>query len=102
MYVMYETYTDETSNMRDLRFNTKILGVYQDKKIGLNELTKYVENIQTLFTEENDWYVKKYDKKILENDKIVDIYEVFNDFIGNYEEVFYVILEKVGDDLNEK
>lgn len=95
MYVMYETYTDETSNMRDLRFNTKILGVYQDKKVGLNELDKYVENLQTLFTEENDWYVKKYDKKLLEDEKIVEIYEVFNNFIGNYEETFYVILEKV-------
>lgn len=95
MYVMYETYTDETSNMRDLRFNTKILGVYQDKKVGLNELDKYVENLQTLFIEENDWYVKKYDKKLLEDEKIVEIYEVFNNFIGNYEETFYVILEKV-------
>lgn len=104
MYLIYETYTDETRNMRDLRFNTRIVGVYADKKKAKNEFDKYLESIQLNFTEDNNWYIKKYDKKLMkeQNENALEIYEVFNEFIDNCGEVFYVVLEKVESGLNEE
>lgn len=104
MYLVYETYTDETRNMRDLRFNTRIVGVYADKKKAKNEFNKHLESIQLNFTEDNNWYIKKYDKKLMkeQNKNALEIYEVFNEFIDNCGEVFYVVLEKVESDLNEE
>ena len=32
MYVLYESYTDETRNMKDLNFNTKVIGLYKTKE----------------------------------------------------------------------
>lgn len=103
MYLIYETYTDETRNMKDLRFNTRIIGVYEDKKIAVNKYKEHLEDIQLDFTDENNWYVKKYDKKLMKEQikNALEIYEVFNEFVDNYEEVFYVVLEKVESDLNE-
>lgn len=103
MYLIYETYTDETRNMKDLRFNTRIIGVYEDKKIAVNKYKEHLEDIQLDFTDENNWYVKKYDKKLMKEQikNALEIYEVFNEFIDNYEEVFYVVLEKVESDLDE-
>lgn len=97
MYLIYETYTDETRSMKDLRFNTKIIGLYDNKNIAINEYTKHLENIQLDFTDDNNWYIKKYDKKLMkeQNKNAMEIYEVFNEFIDNCEEVYYVVLEKV-------
>ena len=103
MYLIYETYTDETRNMKDLRFNTRIIGVYEDKKIAVNKYKEHLEDIQLDFTDENNWYVKKYDKKLMKEQikNALEIYEVFNEFVDNCEEVFYVVLEKVESDLDE-
>lgn len=103
MYLIYETYTDETRNMKNLRFNTRIIGVYEDKKIAVNKYKEHLEDIQLDFTDENNWYVKKYDKKLMKEQikNALEIYEVFNEFVDNCEEVFYVFLEKVESDLNE-
>lgn len=103
MYLIYETYTDETRNMKNLRFNTRIIGVYEDKKIAVNKYKEHLEDIQLDFTDENNWYVKKYDKKLMKEQikNTLEIYEVFNEFVDNCEEVFYVVLEKVESDLNE-
>ena len=44
----------------------------------------------------NNWYYKKYDKKLLDNSKdVVKVYEIFNDFVDNCEEEYLIILEKV-------
>ena len=104
MYLIYETYTDETRNMRDLRFNTRIVGVYENKKVAINKFKEHLEDIQLDFTEDNDWYIKKFDKKLAkeQNENIIEIYEVFNEYVDNCEEVFYVILEKVESDLDEE
>ena len=103
MYLIYETYTDETRNMKDLRFNTKIVGVYDSKKVAINRFKKHLEDIQLDFTDDNNWYIKKYNKGLAKEQikNVVEIYEVFNEFVDNCEEVFYVILEKVESDLNE-
>ena len=103
MYLIYETYTDETRNMKNLRFNTRIIGLYEDKKIAVNKYKEHLEDIQLDFTDENNWYVKKYDKKLMKEQikNALEIYEVFNEFVDNCEEVFYVVLEKVESDLNE-
>lgn len=103
MYIIYETYTDETRNMKDLRFNTRIVGVYEDKKVAVDKYKQHLEDIQLDFTDENNWYIKKYDKKLMkeQNKNALEIYEVFNNFIENCEEVFYVVLEKVESGLNE-
>lgn len=104
MYLIYETYTDETRNMKNLRFNTRIIGVYEDKKIAVNKYKEHLEDIQLDFTDENNWYVKKYDKKLMKEQikNALEIYEVFNEFVDNCEEVFYVVLERVESDLNEE
>lgn len=103
MYLIYETYTDETRNMRDLRFNTRIVGVYESKRKAKDEFDKHLEDIQLDFTEDNDWYIKKFDKKLAkeQNENIIEVYEVFNEYVDNCGEVFYVILEKVESDLND-
>lgn len=97
MYLIYETYTDETRNMRNLRFNTRIIGVYEDKKKAKNEFNKHLESIQLNLLEDNNWYIRKYDKKLMKEqlENAIEIYEVFNDFVDNCGEIFYVILEKV-------
>lgn len=97
MYLVYETYTDETRNMRDLRFNTRIVGVYADKKKAKEEFNKHLESIQLSLLEDNNWYIRKYDKKLMKEqlENAIEIYEVFNDFVDNCGEIFYVILEKV-------
>ena len=103
MYLIYETYTDETRNMKDLRFNTKIIGVYESKKVAINKFKEHLEDIQLDFTDENNWYIKKYSKSLAKEQikNVIDIYEVFNEFVDNYEEIFYVVLEKVESDLDE-
>ena len=103
MYIIYETYTDETRNMKDLRFNTKIIGIYESKKNAIDKFKEHLEDIQLDFTDDNNWYIKKYSKGLAKEQikNVIEIYEVFNDFIENCEEVFYVVLEKVESDLNE-
>lgn len=103
MYIIYETYTDETRNMKDLRFNTKIIGVYADKKVAKEKFEEHLEKIQLDLMSDYNWYIKKYDKKLLaeQNENAIEVYEIFNEYIDNYEEVFYVVLEKVESDLND-
>lgn len=103
MYLIYETYTDETRNMKDLRFNTRIIGVYDNKKVAVRQFKEHLEDIQLDFTDENNWYIKKYNKSLAKEQikNVIDIYEVFNEFVDNCEEMFYVVLEKVESDLNE-
>ena len=103
MYIIYETYTDETRNMKDLRFNTRIVGLYNDKKIAKEKLEEHLEQIQLDLINDNNWFVRKYDKKLMKEqvENAVEIYEIFNEFIDNCEEIFYVVLEKVECDLND-
>ena len=97
MYIIYETYTDETRNMKDLRFNTKIVGIYYDEKIAKAELEKHIELTINRIDEEQDWFVRRFDKKIIKDefDNIIKVYEVFNEYIDNVAEVYYIVLEKV-------
>lgn len=37
-YILYESHIDETRIMKNLRFNTKIIGLYDEKKLAINEL----------------------------------------------------------------
>ena len=89
--------------MKNLRFNTKIIGVYEDKKIAVNKYKEHLEDIQLDFTDENNWYIKKYSKSLAKEQikNVIDIYEVFNEFVDNCEEIFYVVLEKVESGLDD-
>lgn len=96
MYILYETYGDNARLLKETRINTKIIGVYADKKSGLNAIDKIVEETMLNALDKNDWYYKKYDKKLLDNGKdVVKAYEMFNNFIENCEEEYLIILEKV-------
>lgn len=97
-YILYESHIDETRIMKNLRFNTKIIGLYDEKKLAINELQKYVDDIVLNLTDEHNWYIKEFDIKLAkeENKNIVAVYEVFNEEIDNCGEVFYVILEQIG------
>lgn len=96
MYILYETYGDNARLLKDVRINTKILGVYNDKKSGLNAIDKIVKKTIFNMLDKNNWYYKKYDKKLLDNEKdVIKAYEIFNDFIDNCEEEYLIILEKV-------
>lgn len=103
MYVLYESYTDETRNMKNLRLNTKIIGIYDNEKIAQEKLAEHIEKIQLDCEDDNTWFYKEFDKGIRKEElpKAVEIYEIFNEFIDNYEEIFYVVLEKVESDLND-
>lgn len=50
-----------------------------------------------ILNEEQDWFVRQFDKKIIKDefDNIIKVYEVFNEYIDNIAEVYYVVLEKV-------
>lgn len=97
MYIIYETYTDETRNMRDLRFNTKIVGTYIDERVAKAELEKHIELTINRVDEKYDWFVREFDKKIIKDElkNIIKVYEVFNDYIDNIGEMYYIVLEKV-------
>ena len=103
IYILYKSYTDETRNMLDERFNTRIIGIYNDKKIAKGELMNYVNSIVDNLSSKYNWYVKKFNKKAIKDDNkdIIEIYEVYNDYIDNIAEVFYVILEKKDNFLGE-
>ena len=94
MYLLYETYTDETKNMRDILLNTHIVGLYDDKKYAKQKLLEHLQNTKLNYKDKHNWYIKKVKKHIFHKN-IIEIYEVYNDFIENYEEIFYVVLEKV-------
>lgn len=97
MYIIYETYTDDTRNIKEMRFNTKIVGVYYDERIAKAELEKHIELTISKVNEEQDWFVRQFDKKIIKDefDNIIKVYEVFNEYIDNIAEVYYVVLEKI-------
>lgn len=97
MYIIYETYTDDTRNIKEMRFNTKIVGAYYDERIAKAELEKYIELTINKVDEEQDWFVRQFDKKIIKDefDNIIKVYEVFNEYIDNVAEVYYIVLEKV-------
>lgn len=96
MYILYETYGDNARLLKEIRINTKIIGVYTDKKSGLNAIDKIVEETTLNTLDKNNWYYKKYDKKLLDNEKdVIKAYEIFNDFVDNCEEEYLIILEKV-------
>lgn len=40
MYIIYETYTDDTRNIKEMRFNTKIVGAYYDEKNSKSRIRK--------------------------------------------------------------
>ena len=103
IYILYKSYTDETRNMLDERFNTRIIGIYNDKKIAKGELMNYINSIVDNLSSKYNWYVKKFNKKVIRDDNkdIIEIYEVYNDYIDNIAEVFYVILEKKDNFLGE-
>lgn len=67
------------------------------KKIAKAELEKHIELTISKVNEEQDWFVRQFDKKIIKDefDNIIKVYEVFNEYIDNIAEVYYVVLEKV-------
>ena len=99
MYIIYESYTDEIKNMKEKQFNTKIVGIYNDKKVAIQKLQEHLEQIELGYEADKEWFIKPYEKKLLkdENKNLIKCYQIFNEYIGNFEEIFYVILEKVGD-----
>ena len=82
MYIIYETYTDDTRNIKEMRFNTKIVGAYYDERIAKAELEKHIELTISKVNEEQDWFVRQFDKKIIKDefDNIIKVYEVFNEY----------------------
>ena len=96
MYIIYETYTDETRNMKEEQFNTKIIGLYEEKEIAIQKLNEYLEHIKLDYSK-NEWYISPYEKRLSKkiNKNFIKVYQVFNEFVGNCEEVYYVILEKI-------
>ncbi len=98
MYLLYETYIDEVRNMKKQQLNTRIIGLYQDKKSAKEYLINYINDIILAEEKNEEWYVIPHrDKRVLkeQNKNLVEVYQVFNDFIGNFTEMFYIVLEKI-------
>lgn len=97
MYVVYETFTDETKNMKELRFNTRIIGIYKRKGLAIGKLEEHLNKILKEVNKRYCWFVKESDMNIIkdENKNIIKSYEIYNDYIDNIAEMYYVILEKV-------
>ena len=92
MYILYESYDDDCRNLKELDLNTKIIAIYNDKKQALIGLKELADNTIILEDGENEWFVKE---EILDNENIIGAYRVFNGEIGNYNEFYTIILEKV-------
>ena len=92
MYILYESYDDDCRNLKELDLNTKIIAIYNDKEQALIGLKELADNTIILEDGENEWFVKE---EILDNENIIGAYRVFNEEIGNYNEFYTIILEKV-------
>lgn len=96
MYILYEDYSDEIKNIFGYNKNTRIIGVFNNKKNALKQCSELVENTINKVGNYN-WFVKEIKADILSsNHKIIKSYEVFNEEIDNCFERYLIILEKVG------
>lgn len=95
MYLIYESYTDECRNLKDLLVNTKIVGLYKDKEQALEYYNTYLESTITHSGNECDWFMQEFDVDLLENKNIIKAHRVYNEDIETYSDYYMVILEKV-------
>lgn len=95
MYLIYESYTDECRNLKDLLVNTKIVGLFKDKEQALECYDAYLESTITQSDGEYDWFMQEFDTSLLENKNIIKAYRVYNEDIETYSDYYMVILEEV-------
>ena len=50
--------------MKDLRLNTKIIGVYDNERIAKGKLEEHIKKIQLDYEDKYNWFYKKFDKGI--------------------------------------
>lgn len=89
MYILYESYNDETKYIKELEYNTKIIGLYNDKDKAIKKLNEIVNNTITLEDGTNEWFTKEV---FVEDKQVVSAYQVFNKGIEEYEESYVIIL----------
>lgn len=89
MYILYESYNDETKYIKELEYNTKIIGLYSNKDKAIEKLNEVVNNTITLEDGTNEWFTKEV---FVEDKQVVSVYQVFNKGIEEYEESYAIIL----------
>lgn len=92
MYLLYETYDENTRILKELDFNTKILGLYENKDKALKDLKQRAEDTIIATDDKGEWFVKE---EVFDEDNIIGAYRVFNEEIDNYTEFYTIILEKL-------
>lgn len=92
MYLLYESYDDESKASKEFELNTKIIALYNNEEQALMGLKELADNTIVLEDGKNEWFVKE---ECVDNDNVLGAYRVFNKEIDNYNECYVIILEKL-------
>ena len=95
MYIIYESYSDDYINDNGLITNTKIIGLYKNKKSAKKEYKKIVDNTISSYDNKFDWFLEDVDIKILDNKRIINACRLHNGEFNSCVDCYMIILEKV-------
>lgn len=99
MYLLYESYTDEYKNLKDLLVNTKLMALYNNKKQAVMEYNNYLERIITQSDGEYDWFIQEVELNLLENKNILGACKVYNEGIEIHNYYYMIVLEKIKEEI---
>ena len=99
MYLLYESYTDECRNLKDLLVNTKLIALYNNKEQAVMEYNNYLEKTITQSDGEYDWFIQKVELDLLENKNILGAHRVYNEGIEMYGDYYMIVLEKIEEEI---
>lgn len=95
MYLLYESYTDDCRNLKDLSVNTRLVALYNNKERAVMEYKDYLEKTITQSDGEYDWFVQELDLDLLENKNILGACRVYNEGIEVYNDYYMIVLEEI-------
>lgn len=99
MYLLYESYTDECRNLKDLLVNTKLIALYNNKEQAVTKYNNYLERTITQSDGEYDWFIQEVDLDLLENKNILGACRVYNEGIEIYDDYYMIVLEKIKEEI---
>jgi len=96
MYILYESYTDECMNSKDLTMNTKIIALYNTEEQAVEGYNNHLDKTITQSDKEYDWFTQEISVDLLENANIINACRVYNGGIEVCEDCYLIALEKMG------
>ena len=95
MYILYESYTDECMNSKDLTMNTKIIALYNTEEQAVEGYNNDLDKTITQSDKEYDWFTQEISVDLLENANIINACRVYNGGIEVCEDCYLIALEKM-------